>query len=60
MSGFSVPPLRQEVQNYLRSCEHLLSVPAVPHNPPFSPEELQIMNYYTAEVAKMVGQLAEV
>jgi hypothetical protein len=53
------PSLRPEIQNYLRSCEHLLSIPAASHNPPFSADELQIMNYYAAEVAKMVGQLAE-
>ena len=51
--------LRQEVQDYLRSCEHLLSVPAASHNPPFTSDELQIVNYYAAEVAKMVGQQAE-
>jgi hypothetical protein len=60
MPGCSVPPLRQEVQNYLRSCEHLLSVPAATHNPPFSPEELRIMDYYAAEVTKLVSQLAKV
>ena len=61
ISQFQFLPFREEVQTYLRSCEHLLSVPAVPHNhPPFSPDELEIMNYYAAEVAKMVGRLAEV
>lgn len=33
---------------------------AVPYNLPFSPDELQIMNYYAAEVAKVVGQLEKV
>jgi hypothetical protein len=60
MSGSPLPPLRQEVQNYLRSCEHLLSVSAMPHHPPFTTDELQIVNYYAAEVAKMVGQLAKI
>jgi|KBSSwiStaDraftv2_1062776.scaffolds.fasta_scaffold154937_4 hypothetical protein len=55
----SSPPLRSEVQHYLRSCEHLLSVPAAPNNLPFTEDELLIMNYYSAEVSKMVGQLAE-
>ena len=59
MPGSSVPPLRQEIQNYLRSCEHLLSVLAASPNPPFTSEELRIMDYYAAEVAKMVGRLAE-
>jgi hypothetical protein len=53
------PSLRQEIQNYLRSCEHLLSIPAASHNPPFTSEELQIMNYYGAEMAKMVGHIAK-
>ena len=60
MPGAVFPSLRSEVQNYLRSCEHLLSVPAAPNNPPFTSDELQIVNYYAAEVAKMVGQQAEV
>jgi len=34
-------------------------VPAVPHNPPFSPNELLMMNHYAAEVTKMVGELAK-
>ena len=59
MSDSLLPPLRPEVQNFLRSCEHLLSVPAVPHNPPFSPNELLMMNHYAAEVTKMVGELAK-
>ena len=51
--------LRQEVQNYLRSCEHLLSVPAASHDPQFTEDELQIVNYYAAEVAKMANQLLQ-
>ena len=54
-----LPHFRQEVQNYLRSCEHLLSVRAAPHNPPFSPEELQRMEYYAAEVDKMLDQVTK-
>lgn len=61
MPGFSsFPSFRPEVQDYLRSCEHLLSVPVAPHNPPFTEEELLVVNYYAAEVTKMLGQLAEV
>lgn len=60
MSESALPRFRHEVQNYLRSCEHLLSVPAAPHNPPFTPDELHIINYYAAEIAKMVGQLEKV
>ena len=60
MSDSLLLPLRQDVQNYLRSCEHLLSAAVTPHNPPFSQDELQIVNYYVGEVAKMVGQPAKV
>ena len=60
MSDSPLPPLRKEVQNYLRSCEHVLSVPAVPHDLPFSPDEVQIMKYYVAEMGKMLGQLTKV
>jgi len=60
MSDSPLPTYRKEVQNYFRSCEHLLSVPAAPHNPPLSTDELQIVKYYVAEVARMVGHLAKV
>lgn len=60
MSEASFPSLRREVHDYLRSCEHLLSVTVAPHNPPFSPDKLQIVNYYVAEVANPIGQLAKV
>jgi hypothetical protein len=59
MSASPLPTFRKEVQNYLRSSEHLWSVAAADH-PPFTAEELQIVNYYAAEVAQMVGQLAKV
>jgi hypothetical protein len=59
MSEFPLPHFRKEVQNYLRSCEHLISVPAAPHNPPFTPAELQIMEYDAAEVVKMLGQVTK-
>jgi|SRR5262245_672273 len=52
----SLPPFRQEVQNYLLSCERLLSVPASRENQPFTPDELLIVNHYVAEVSKMVGE----
>ena len=57
----SESPLCKEVQDYLRSCEHLLSIGANTLNPPpFSTNELEVVNYYTGELAKMVGQLAKV
>ena len=60
MSPSPLLPFRKEVQNYLRSSEHLLAVAAAADHPPFTTEELQIVNYYAAEVAQMVGHLAKV
>ena len=60
MSESLHPYFCKEVQTYLRSCEHLLSIAVASPNPPFSPDELQIVNYYAAEMAKMVDQLAKV
>jgi hypothetical protein len=60
MSESPLPTLRKEVEDYLRSCEHLISVPVASHQPPFSPDELAMLKYYAAEVVKMLGQLTKV
>ena len=57
MSKSRVLQFREEVVNYLRSCEHLLSVSAVPHDPPFAQDEMEIVKYYASEVTKMLGQM---
>jgi hypothetical protein len=41
-----------EVQDFLRSCEHLLAAAHV-HNQHFSEEELQMVESYAMDVAKM-------
>jgi hypothetical protein len=41
---------RQEVQDYLRSCERLLAAAA--SFPSFSDEELAMVRYYAAEIQK--------
>jgi hypothetical protein len=56
MSKSPVLKFRAEVVTYLRSCEHLISVSAVPHDPPFSPDEMEIVKYYATEVVKMLDQ----
>jgi hypothetical protein len=47
--------LRKEVKDYVRSCEHLLADSALSPAVPFSPEECGIMEYYTAEVMKLIS-----
>jgi hypothetical protein len=43
---------RQEVQDYLRSCEHLLSAATTP--PSLTEEELAMIGYYVAELQKLL------
>jgi hypothetical protein len=47
--------LRKEVKEYIRSCEHLLSDAALPTAAPFSSEECGSIEYYTAEVSKLIS-----
>jgi hypothetical protein len=51
--------LGKEVQDYLRCCEHLLAAAIAPNTPPFSREELVMLEYYADEVAKIVAVLAK-
>lgn len=51
MSDNQVLAYRQEVQDYLRSWEHLLAAAAAL---PFSEEELSMVGYYAAEVQKIL------
>ena len=59
MSQYGSPLLSYsaEVQDYLRACERLLAAAAVRHKPPFSEEELQLVEYYINEVARMHAAL---
>ena len=43
---------RQEVQDYLRSCEYLLA--AAYTHPPLAQEELAMIEYYMAELQKIL------
>ena len=47
--------LRKEVKEYIRSCEHLLSDATLPTAAPFSPEECGSIEYYSAEVSKLIS-----
>ena len=44
---------RREVQDYLRSCEHLLAAAAT--SAPFTQEEMAMIGYYAAEVQKILA-----
>jgi len=52
--------VRPEVQAYLHSCEYVLALASATQHKPFSPDELQLMNYYASEVVKMIGEMAKV
>jgi hypothetical protein len=44
---------RKEIQDYLRSCEHLLSAAVMADDVPFSAEEEEIVEYYAIELLKL-------
>jgi hypothetical protein len=46
---------RPEVQVYLRACEHLLVAASLPKSPPFSHDEQEMIEYYLAEVGKILA-----
>jgi hypothetical protein len=47
--------LRKEVKEYIRSCDHLLVDAALSTTAPFSPEDCGSIEYYTAEVMKLIS-----
>ena len=51
MSEAPFSAFREEVQRYLRSCEHLIA--ATP--PLLSPEEWAIVKFYVAEIEKILA-----
>jgi hypothetical protein len=53
MSFSPLPSVREEVQDYLNACEHLLAA-MTPMSPHFSKEELELMEYYASEIAEKV------
>jgi hypothetical protein len=53
MSDNPVFAYRREIQDYLRSCEHLIAAASNP--PPFTQEELAMIGYYAAEVQKILA-----
>jgi hypothetical protein len=53
MSDNPVLTFRREIQDYLRSCEHLLAAATSP--PAFTEEELSMVTYYVVEVQKILA-----
>ena len=53
MFSSAFPSMRKEVQDYLRSAEHLLAAAVTPNAPPFSEEELELVEYYAMEISKL-------
>ena len=46
---------RKDVENYVRSCEYLISIASVPNSPPFSKEEHRLLEFYTEQMAKLLS-----
>ena len=51
-------PLRQEMTDYIRATEALLSIAALPTGTILSPLELQMIAYYADELAIFAKRLA--
>lgn len=52
-----MPPLRKEIGDYSRSCEHLISAAAETDALPFTQDEIDWITYYTTEMTTLVDQL---
>ena len=52
MSNNPILAYHREIQDYLRSCEHLIA--AATSRTPFSEEELAMVRYYAVEVQKIL------
>jgi|RhiMetdeSRZDD1v2_1073273.scaffolds.fasta_scaffold2738314_2 hypothetical protein len=57
----SEPPLsiRPEVQKYMRACEHLLAAVSFPDSRPLSEDEQRLIEFYRAELVKVLGPLVK-
>jgi hypothetical protein len=50
---------RKDVQAYIRAREYLISVASVQESPPFTDEELQVLEYYVQEMARVLRPLTK-
>jgi len=53
---FQLPSVRNEVQDYFRSCERTLAA-AMALTPPFSKEEVEMIEFYAAELTSKILML---
>lgn len=58
-SYFPQPFFRKDVQAYIRGCEYLISVASTQDSPPFTEDELQVIEYYADELAKVLRPLTQ-
>ena len=54
MSDSPLQSVRKEVREYFSACEDLLAVAVTPKTPPFSKEELEMLEFYAAEIAEKI------
>ncbi|UVT17623.1 MAG: hypothetical protein H8K04_08865 [Nitrospira sp.] len=50
-------PLRKQINDYSRSCEHLIAAAAETDAIPFTQDEIDWIVYYTTEMTSLVDQL---
>ena len=51
-------PLRKELDDYSRACEHLISAATFTGAIPFTPDEIQWVEYYAKEMTSLVDRLS--
>jgi hypothetical protein len=51
-------PLRKELYDFSRACEHLISAAAFPGAVAFTSEEIQWVEYYAKEMTSLVDRLS--
>lgn len=50
-------PIRKQIHDFARSCEHLISESALQNAVPFMPEEIEWIAYYANEMTSLVNRL---
>ena len=57
----AVPPpdFRKEIRDYLLACEYLIAAAHTSHDPQFSQEERQVIEFYVREVSTILDRSLE-